>query len=138
MEQKLDYISEKRSGYIVYKDRKGEIILFFEYGGGNCIAIIYVPTIKEWLVKTSRPIIDRNSILTFVAEQTIKDQAPNSYYKLEDACIEIVALQSWDPSSRFTIFDRDAREGDVLGGQTTAEMIGKSIPLENKMFIINT
>ncbi len=79
MEQKLEYINEGRCGYIVYKDGLADIKLFFEYGGGNCVAIIYVPTNNEWTNKTNRPITERNSILTFVAEQAIKDQASKSF-----------------------------------------------------------
>ena len=89
MEKKLEYINKGRGGYVVYKDGQGDIKLFFEYGGGNCVAIIYVPTIDEWTIKTNRPLVDRNAILTFVAEQTIKDKAAKSYYELSDTCIEI-------------------------------------------------
>lgn len=94
MEQKLEYINQGRGGYVVYKDGQADIKLFFEYGGGNCVAIIYVPTIDEWASKTNRPTADRQPILTFVAEQSIKDQAPNSYYELSDTCIEIFTKQT--------------------------------------------
>lgn len=94
MEKKLEYINEGRGGYVVYKDEQDDIRLFFEYGSGNCIAIIYVPTIAEWSTKTNRSVVDRNSILTFVAEQAIKDQAPKSYYELSDTCIEIFTKET--------------------------------------------
>ncbi len=92
--RKLEYINEGRGGYVVYKDALGDIRLFFEYGGGPCVAIIYVPTIEEWTVKTKRPVVDRNSILIFVAEQAIKDKAPKSYYELSDTCIEIFTKEN--------------------------------------------
>ena len=94
MEKKLEYIHEGRGGYVVYKDGQDDIKLFFEYGGGNCVAIIYVPTIDEWTIKTNRPLVDRNAILTFVAEQTIKDKAAKSYYELSDTCIEIFTSET--------------------------------------------
>lgn len=94
MEQKLDYINEGRGGFVVYKDGQGDIRLFFEYGDSKCIAIIYVPTIQEWTIKTSRPIVDRNSILIFIAKQAIKDKAPNSYYELTDTSIEIFSKEN--------------------------------------------
>lgn len=94
MEQKLEYINQGRGGYVVYKDGQGDIKLFFEYGGGNCVAIIYVPTINEWTKKTNRPVTERQAILTFVAGQSIKDQAPNSYYELSDTCIEIFTKEA--------------------------------------------
>lgn len=94
MEQKLEYINQGRGGYVVYKDGQGDIKLEFEYSGGNCVAIIYVPTIAEWTTKTKRKDDDRNLILAFIAEQAIKDQAPNSYYKLSDNCIEIFSNEN--------------------------------------------
>jgi len=89
MKRKLEYLNQGRGGYVVYKDGQNDIKLFFEYGGGNCVAIIYVPTTEEWITKTNRPVVDRIPILTFVAEQAIKDQAPKCHYELSDTCIEI-------------------------------------------------
>jgi hypothetical protein len=94
MDQKLEYIDEGRGGYVVYKDGREDIKLFFEYGGGNYFVIIYVPTSNEWSTKTKRLITERNSILTFVAEQAIKDQAPKSYYELSGTCIEIFTKET--------------------------------------------
>ena len=89
MKQKLEYRNEGRRGHVIYKDELGEIKLFFEFGGGNCVTIIYVPSINEWTSKTKRPLTQRKSVLNFVAEQSIKDQAPNCYFVLSDICIEI-------------------------------------------------
>ena len=89
MGPKLEYRNEGRGGYVIYKDEHGEIKLFFEYGGGNCVAIIYVPSTIEWTNRTKRPLTQRQTVLTFVAEKSIKDQAPNCYYVLSDSCIEI-------------------------------------------------
>ncbi len=94
MEKKLEYINQGRGGYVIYKDGQDDIKLFFEYGGGNCVAIIYVPIIEEWTIKTNRPIAERNLILTFVAEQVIKDQAPKCYYELSDTCIKIFSKET--------------------------------------------
>lgn len=89
MEQKIEYINQGRGGYIVYKDNLSEFKLFFEFGGADCIAIIYIPSIVDWSIKTNKPLSDRLQVLTFIAEQAIKDQAPNSYYRLSESCIEI-------------------------------------------------
>ena len=89
MEQKLEYVNEGRGGYVIYKDEQGEIRLFFEYGGGNCVVIIYVPSTSEWTSKTKRSLTQRETVLTFVAEKSIKDQAPNCHYVISDICIEI-------------------------------------------------
>ena len=89
MEQKLEYINEGRGGYVIYKDEVGELKFFFEYGGGNCVVIIYVPSINDWANKTKRPLTQRQTVLTFVAERSIKDQAHNCSYSLSNICIEI-------------------------------------------------
>ncbi len=90
MQRQLEYINQGRGGYIVYKDQESEMKFFFEFGAGNCVAIIHVPTIEEWNTRTNRPLPDRNSILTFVAAQAIKDQAPESYYEFSDSFIRIL------------------------------------------------
>ncbi len=90
MTQKLEYINQGRSGYVIYKDNETEFRLFFEFGDGNCIAIIYVPTINEWTAKTNKSLSERLKVLTFIAEQSINDQAPNCIYELSDSCIEIL------------------------------------------------
>ena len=89
MERKLEYIIEGRNGYVVYSDELDDLRFFFEYGGGNCVAIISVPASSEWTNNTNRSSIERDSILNFVAEQVIRDQVPNGYYKLSDKWIEI-------------------------------------------------
>ena len=94
MEKKLEYINEGRGCYVVYQDGQGDLKLFFEYGGGNCVAIIYIPAIDDWTIQTNRPLVDRNAILTFVAEQAIKDKAPNCYYEISDTCIEIFSKET--------------------------------------------
>ena len=91
MERKLEYINQGRGGYVVYKDSISTIQLSFEFGGGNCVVIIFVPTPGEWTKQTNRPISDRQSILTFVAEQSIKDQAQNCKYTLSDQYIELLS-----------------------------------------------
>ena len=93
MEKKLEYINEGRGGYVVYNDGQKSLKFFFEYGGENCVVIIYVPTNQEWAKKTKRPIEDRQAILTFVAEQSIKDQAPGCYYEISDSCINIFSKE---------------------------------------------
>jgi hypothetical protein len=90
VERTLEYINESRGGYIIYKDDQGELKLYFEYGGGKCVVIINVPGEEEWKSKTNRSLTDRNSVLTYIAERSIKDKAPDCYFKLHADYIEIV------------------------------------------------
>ena len=94
MQEQLEYINEGRGGYVVYKDDISEIKFFFEYGGGNCVAIIYVPSSKEWEKETNKSINHRQRILTFIAEQSRIDQAPGCVYELSEECIGIIRPSS--------------------------------------------
>jgi len=85
----LSYFNEGRGGYILYKDAEGELRFSFEFGGGDCIVIIFVPKPEYWTKQTNRTPEERNTILTFVAEQSIKDQASGGRFVLSDNFIEI-------------------------------------------------
>lgn len=86
---KLSYINEGRSGYVVYKDKEGELRFSFEFGGGDCVAIIYVPAPEYWNQRTSRRAETRDEILTFIAQQALKDQVRNGQYVLSDDSIKL-------------------------------------------------
>ncbi len=89
MERRLEYIDEGRGGYVVYTDKAGTFKFFFEYGGGDCVAIIYMPKIEKWEAETKRSIAARQEILDFVATQTIKEKAPGCSYEISDFFINI-------------------------------------------------
>jgi len=90
MKPKLEYTSNGRHGYVVYKDHTGELSFYYEFGGGNCVAIMNVPSEAEWSKQTNRPLADRDEILTFVAAQATKDQVQNGYYEIKESWIEIM------------------------------------------------
>ena len=86
----LKYINNGRDGYVVYIHNNMELKFGYELGGGNCIAIIYIPTIDSWCNKTGTTIGDRQEIIEFIAKQEAKDQAPNATYELCDDCISLL------------------------------------------------
>ncbi len=78
-----------RGGYIEYHDDKNPLRFSFEFGGRDCIVIIFIPTPENWEKETNRTFSERNDILKFVAEQSIQDQVSGGYYKLSDQFIEL-------------------------------------------------
>ena len=90
MKPTLEYVSQGRHGYVHYKDMTGELSFYFEFGGGNCVAIINIPSPTEWSKLTNRPLTEREGILFFVAEQVTKDQVQNGYYEIKEGWIEIM------------------------------------------------
>lgn len=88
--RRLEYINNGRSGRVIYKDGLGELEFYYEFGGGNCVAIIFIPSVNEWTAQTKRNINERHEILTFIAEQIIKDKSPDSYSEISGSYIEIL------------------------------------------------
>lgn len=89
MKQKIDFINNGRSGYVVYEDGEGELKFYYEFGGADCVAIIFVPSVNDWTDITKRKLSERHDILNFVAEESLKIQAPNCKFVISDNSIEI-------------------------------------------------
>lgn len=88
---RLSYASQGRGGQVVFTNRTTRFELYYEFGGGNCLALIYVPTEKEWQRATGMPVAERQRVLTFIARQVIADQTSfgRSRYEISDDCITI-------------------------------------------------
>lgn len=86
----LTYKNEGRGGQVIYNDSISSISFYFEFGGGNCVAIIFVPTIIEWEKVTKRSLSERNEIINFVARQALQDQVRDGSYTIKDNCIELM------------------------------------------------
>ena len=82
-----------RSGQVIYIDKIGRLEFYFEFAGGNCLAIVTVPSTSEWHRATGRPADTRYEILTYIAEQIIIQKAPGHRYKIIEDAIEI--LSTW-------------------------------------------
>lgn len=88
--RRLEYTQDGRGGSIYYKE--GEVIIHFdwEFGGGNAVAIIYIPEVKYWEPRTGTPLSRRDEILAFLSEQVIRDRAPGCSYKIYSNSISIL------------------------------------------------
>jgi hypothetical protein len=89
MKRKLLYISQGRGGQVVYKDAVSEIRFYYEFGGGDCVAIIFIPNPEKWVQETKKPLSEREEIISFVASQATRDQVSNGYFKISGNYIEI-------------------------------------------------
>lgn len=87
--QQLTYINQGPGGTVIYKDETSEIKFDFEFAGGNCVAIIFIPTPDVWEYSTKRKLEERDAIIQFVAEQSLRDQVSGGYYELYDKYIEL-------------------------------------------------
>lgn len=79
MHPSLQYINGGRGGSVIYSDAVSSIRFYFEFGGGDCVAIIFIPSPGDWTKETGRPETDREMLTRFVAEQSLHDQVSNGY-----------------------------------------------------------
>lgn len=87
--QQLTYINQGRSGYVIYKDDVSEIKFDFEFGAGNCVAIIFIPSAQTWVQSTKRLLDEKRAIIQFVAKQSLKDQVSGGCFEVYDNYIEL-------------------------------------------------
>lgn len=85
----LIFENNGRSGYAIYTDRNKTTRFYTEVGGGDCIFYMVIPSTKEWTSQTGYPSEQRDDILKFIAEESLRLQSnsPGSYYKIEDKYI---------------------------------------------------
>ena len=74
---------------MLYADDISLFSWYFEFGGGDVIAIITIPSAEKWEDETERSLADRQSIIEFVAQQSVNDQVPGGYYVIKDQFIEL-------------------------------------------------
>lgn len=85
------YSSEGRSGYVWYRSTETEFSLYYEFGGGNCIAGIDIPSPETWESATKLPLSRREEVLNFIGQQVVKDQITGGlgYFKIEGNWLNI-------------------------------------------------
>ena len=86
----LQYLQEGRSGKVIYRDAHGDIGFYYEFGGGECVAVINIPTVENWTAETGRSTTERDKILRFVAERTTRDQTKSGSWRIRAHWIEIL------------------------------------------------
>lgn len=94
MHPRLQYSSEGRGGSVIYQDAVSTIRFYYEFGGGNCVAIIFIPGVATWVNETGRSLEERDAILQFVADRCLKDQVSSGYVTISDQFIELFTNRS--------------------------------------------
>ena len=81
----LRYSSNGRSGYVHYESEETSFEMYYEFGGGNCVASINVPSAEDWEKATGLPLARREEVLDFIGRQVVKDQVSsgNGYFRVE-------------------------------------------------------
>lgn len=80
---RVSYRQGGRSGSVVFSQGLRSFELYFEFGGGDVVACIDIPTASEWQQRTGFPIDMRQSILDFVGGRVVRDQVSLSRGRYE-------------------------------------------------------
>lgn len=71
---RLSYTSEGRFGHVQYQSAVAQFSLYYEFGGGDCVAMIEVPNANQWVERTGLPLTRRDDVLRWIGERVVKDQ----------------------------------------------------------------
>jgi len=90
---KIKYVSEGRSGKVVYESAEATFALYYEFGGGDVVACIDIPSEQNWEKHTGLPLGRRDEVLHFIGKQVAKDQISSGKgsYKIEKNWLNIYA-----------------------------------------------
>jgi hypothetical protein len=85
----VGYDSQGRSGDVIFYRNDRTLHFPFEFGGGETLASVEIPTMENWEKETGLSQSDRNTILEFVAKRVIRDQASKCTYVIHPDRIQI-------------------------------------------------
>ncbi|MEZ4456495.1 MAG: hypothetical protein R2882_08095 [Gemmatimonadales bacterium] len=80
---KLTYSGHGPSGEIQYADGPHRFRMYYEFGGGDALAIIPVPGAEAWEAVTGIPIARRDEVLRDIAAQVVTDQTSTGRNRVE-------------------------------------------------------
>lgn len=80
---RVSYRQDGRSGYVVFSQSVKSFEMYFEFGGGDVVACIDVPSALEWERRTGFPLEMRQRILEFIGDRVVKDQVAMSEGRYE-------------------------------------------------------
>lgn len=86
--RRVSYSESGRDGCVRFDNGQTAFDMYWEFGGGDVLAIITVPTPQEWQQQTRMPLSQRAETLEFIARQVIQDKTStgrNRYVITEDA-----------------------------------------------------
>ena len=87
----VSFQQDGRSGRVGYSSKLGSFDMYFEFGGGDVLAIIDVPEVDQWVAQTGIPLHRRDEVLATIGRLVVASQTRNGQgsYEVQKACILI-------------------------------------------------
>lgn len=76
---RVTYEQQGRGGTVVFQRETLQLRFDWEFGGGDAIALVFVPAEAHWQAQTGLPTEERLPILDFVGRQILADQGGARY-----------------------------------------------------------
>jgi hypothetical protein len=73
----VEVVESGRSGSIKYRESAGSISFYWEFGGGDTVAIIWIDDLALWSTRYPWAIDHRRAILERVAHEVVRQKAPS-------------------------------------------------------------
>lgn len=88
---RIRYSGKGRSGYVHYQSSESRFSMYYEFGGGDCIVWIDVPSTDKWEKVTGLPLSRRDEVLNAIGKQVVIDQVSsgNGYFRIEGNAINV-------------------------------------------------
>lgn len=80
---------EGRGGTIYFEHAGGRIPLYWEFGAGDCIAIIFLPSDTAWEQAFGSAAARKADFINLIAAEIIRQKAPGCQARLQDSWLEI-------------------------------------------------
>ena len=71
---RVSYSNDGRSGRVIFSRGLRSFDMYYEFGGGDTVALIDIPTAEEWTAKTWFALEMRQPVLEFIAQSVVRDQ----------------------------------------------------------------
>jgi hypothetical protein len=72
---RLRYEQEGRGGRLWLECARTRFAMWWEFGGGKALVLIGMPAAEGWERETGLPLDERETVVRFVAEEALRDQA---------------------------------------------------------------
>lgn len=76
-------VNQGRAGRVVFTSGLKSFEMYFEFGGGETLAVIDVPPAADWSTRTGFPLGMRRAVLEFIGECVVQDQTTRGAGRFE-------------------------------------------------------
>ena len=88
--REVQIVENGPAGTVYYFENGQTLKVYWEFGGGDAVAILYTPTEEKWDSQVPWAQGRRREVLEFVAKQVIQQKSPGCDIRWSDGYIELV------------------------------------------------